>query len=197
MIIMFKLAYSLVAPIYRMLYRIEVVGKENIPSGAVVVCANHTALSDPIFLCVAFGVKEKWSFMAKIQLFKIPLLGNLLRRLGAIPVNRGATDISTLRDAIGSLVSGKKLMIFPEGTRVRGEADVSGAKTGAAMIACRAKVDMLPVHISKSRRIFGRVRVTIGKPIKSEAEGTGAAKYKALVENVFGEIIRLGNGGEN
>ncbi len=189
---MFKFIYAVAGPFFRLLYRIKVTGKENIPESPVVVCANHTALWDPIFLCLAFGIKQKWAFMAKMELFKIPVLSWILKKVDAIPVNRGSTDISTLRTAISSLTSGRSLMIFPEGTRTDGETDASAAKTGAAMIACRAKVDMLPVFVSTKKHIFGKVNVIIGKPIKAEAEGSGNAKYKALVENVFGEILRLG-----
>lgn len=189
---MFKFIYFVAGPFFRLLYRVKVTGKENIPEAPVVVCANHTALLDPIFLCLAFGMKQKWAFMAKQELFRIPVLSWILKKVGAIPVNRGSTDISTLRNAISSLTAGKSLMIFPEGTRTNGETDVSAAKTGAAMIACRAKVSLLPVFVSTKKHIFGKVNVIIGKPIKAEAEGSGNAKYKALVENVFGEILRLG-----
>ncbi|MBR5543560.1 MAG: 1-acyl-sn-glycerol-3-phosphate acyltransferase [Oscillospiraceae bacterium] len=193
---MYKVIYVLFMPVFRLLYRVRITGRENVPEAAAVVCANHTSMLDPIFLCIAFGLKTNWSFMAKAELMKIPVLGSFLRALGVIGVNRGATDISTLRNAIASLNEGKKLMIFPEGTRVHGEADVSGAKNGAAMIACRAKTDMIPVYVKSPRHLFGKGEVIVGKPITPEAEGTGAAKYKAVVEKVFGEILSLGNGGE-
>ncbi|MBQ2840859.1 MAG: 1-acyl-sn-glycerol-3-phosphate acyltransferase [Oscillospiraceae bacterium] len=193
----YKILYTVLAPLFKLVYRIKVTGKENIPDGATVVCANHTSLLDPIFLCITFGKKELMSFMAKAELFRVPVIGAVLRALGAIPVNRGSTDISTLRDAISRLSDGKKVMIFPEGTRVHTDADASAAKTGAAMIACRAKVSMLPVYISDKKRLFGKVEIIIGKPIETASfEGSGSAKYKTVVETVFGEILRLGNGGE-
>lgn len=136
-------------------------------------------------------------FMGKIEVFKIPVIGRLLRAIDAIPVDRGSTAVSTLRDAINRLKEGRKVMIFPEGTRVREDADVSGAKNGAAMIACRANAVMLPVYITANKHLFGNVNVIIGKPVETESfAGTGSAKYKAVVESVFGEILSLGNGGE-
>ena len=193
----YKILYTVLAPLFKLVYRIKVTVKENIPDGATVVCANHTSLLDPIFLCITFCKKELLSFMAKAELFRVPVIGAVLRALGAIPVNRGSTDISTLRDAISRLSDGKKVMIFPEGTRVHTDADASAAKTGAAMIACRAKVSMLPVYISDKKRLFGKVEIIIGKPIETASfEGSGSAKYKTVVETVFGEILRLGNGGE-
>jgi len=193
----YKVLYTLLAPIFKLLYRIKVTGKENIPEGAVVVCANHTSYLDPIVMCIAFGKQELLTFMAKIELFRIPVIGFVLRKLGVIGVDRGSTSMATLRDAIGRLKDGKKIMIFPEGTRVKEDADVSGAKTGAAMIACRAKTSMLPVYITAKKRLFGRVDIIIGKSIDTESyEGSGSSKYKVVVEDVFGEILRLGSEGE-
>lgn len=191
----YRIIYAVLAPVFRFIYRVRVIGRENIPEGPAVVCANHTSARDPIFLCIAFGSRPM-RFMVKKELMKIPVLGAFLRSIGAIPVNRGAVDVSTIRSAIDALSGGDKVMIFPEGTRVRGDEDTSAAKTGAAMIACRAKVDMLPVYITNKQRCFKPVKVVIGKP-QSTAGGDekGSAKYKRIVENVFGDILRLG--GEN
>lgn len=194
---LYKFLYTIVIPFFRLIYRVKITGRKNIPEGAAVVCANHTSLLDPFFLAAAFGVREPLVFMAKIELFRIPVIGSILRAIDAIPVDRGSTTVATLRNAINCLKEGRKVMIFPEGTRVLGEADVSGAKTGAAMIACRAEAPMLPVYMSAKKRIFGRVNITIGKPVATDSfEGSGSAKYKAVVEAVFGEIIALGNGGD-
>ncbi|MBQ8003601.1 MAG: 1-acyl-sn-glycerol-3-phosphate acyltransferase [Oscillospiraceae bacterium] len=174
----------------------RITGQENLPEGASVVCANHTSMLDPFFAAMLFTTKNLPVFMGKIELFRIPVIGAVLRTIEAIPVDRGSTSISTLRDAINHLKNGRKVVIFPEGTRVSGEADVAGAKTGAAMIACRAGVSMLPVYISGKKRIFGRVDVIVGKPVETDSfAGSGSVKYKAVVERVFGEILSLGNGG--
>lgn len=193
---LYKFLCFVLIPIFKLFYRVKITGRENIPSTAAVICANHTSMLDPFYVAVAFGWKDALVFMGKIEIFKIPLIGGLLRAIDAIPVDRGATAVSTLRDAINRLKEGRKVMIFPEGTRVRDEADVSGAKNGAAMIACRANVAMIPVYIDANKRLFGTVNVIIGKPVETGSfEGSGNAKYKAVVESVFGEILSLGNGG--
>ncbi len=193
----YKIAYHILRPIMFFLYRLKITGRENIPEDAVVVCGNHTSNLDPIFMSLAFGTGKPLCFMAKKELFSLPLVGALLKSMNAIPVNRGATEISTLRNAISTLKSGDKVMIFPEGRRVTGDENSEGAKTGAAMIACRAKVDMLPVYISAKKRIFKRTNVIIGERISTtDKEGEGSAKYRTVVDSVFGEIMRLGNGGE-
>ena len=190
--VLFRIVYAIAMPVFRLLYRIKVYGRENVPEGAAVMCANHSALLDPIFLCVACGIRENWLFMAKIELLRVPVLGWILKKIGVIPVNRGATDISTLRNAIDALKSGKKVMIFPQGTRVREGDDDVAAKTGAAMIASRAGVPLVPVYINTKKHIFGKVIVSIGKPVSTEIEEKGQAKYKKLIGDVFDEISRLG-----
>ncbi len=194
---LYKLLHIIVHPIMRFLYRFETVGKENLPENACVICANHTSNLDVIFVALALPRNCPPRFMGKAEIFKIPVLSWFLRSLKAIPVNRGAVDISTLRDAIDSLKNGESIMIFPEGTR-RKEATRDGAKTGAAMIACRAKAPMLPVYVSPKKKLFRKVRVIIGNPVETESiEGTGSAKYQNVIDEVFGQIISLGRGEEN
>ena len=194
---LYKFLFSVIIPVFKLFFRVRITGKENIPQGAAVVCANHTSFLDPFFAVMLFNKADLPVFMGKIELFRIPVIGALLRKIEAIPVDRGSTSMSTLRDAINHLKRGRKVVIFPEGTRVSGEADVAGAKTGAAMIACRAGATMLPVFISGKKRLFGRVDVIVGKPVPTDSfEGSGGTKYKAVVERVFGDILALGKGGE-
>lgn len=193
----YKFLVSVVVPIFRLFFRIRITGKENMPAGATVVCANHTSMLDPFFAVMLFDKTDLPVFMGKVELFRVPVIGALLRKIEAIPVDRGSTSMSTLRDAINHLKNGRKVVIFPEGTRVSGKADVSGAKTGAAMIACRAGTSMLPVYISAQKRLFRRVEVIVGKPVPTDSfDGSGNSKYKAVVECVFGDILALGKGGE-
>lgn len=195
---LYKILYCIVIPILRLVYRVKITGRENIPEGAVVVCGNHTSLMDAFFVAMAFGRKEHMAYMAKIELFRTPVIGTIMRKIEAIPVDRGSADISALKNAISVLKGGKKVMIFPEGTRVDGDqASEDGAKTGAAMIACRAGADMLPVYISTKKRIFGRVNVIVGEVVKTDSfEGAGSSKYKKVIRHVFEEILRLGKEGE-
>lgn len=194
----YKIIYCIVIPFFRLFYRTHVTGRENIPEGPVVVCGNHTSLTDPFFMAIAMGRHRLPVFMSKIELFRIPVVGFVLRRIKAIPVDRGASDLSAIKTAITELKAGNKIGIFPEGTRVDGnEASVDAAKTGAAMIASRAGVDMVPVYISSKKHIFGRVNVMVGKPVSLDSfEGTGSSKYKKVISCVFEEILRMGEEGE-
>ncbi|MBR5479830.1 MAG: 1-acyl-sn-glycerol-3-phosphate acyltransferase [Clostridia bacterium] len=190
----YKIAIAVLTPIFKLLFRMKIVGKENIPEGAAVVCVNHTSMIDPIFVAVAFGIKEKFGFMSKKELFENPLLRWLLSSLGAFPVDRGAADIATIRSSISTLRDGKKLLIFPEGRRVKGGADNSNdVKNGVAMIALRAAAPMIPVYLSTKKRLFGRVYVVIGQPVIPEKrEGTSAENYKRISTEVFDSILAMG-----
>ncbi len=194
----YKIIYCIIIPFFRLLYRVRVTGRENIPEGAAVICGNHTSLTDPFFIAMALGMKRLPVFMSKIELFRVPVVGFALKKIKAIPVDRGAADIAPIKAAISELKAGNKVAIFPEGTRVDGdEASADAAKTGAAMIASRAGVDMVPVYISAKKHIFGRVNVIIGEPVKLDSfEGTGSAKYKSAIRYVFEEILRMGRDGE-
>ncbi len=195
--LVYKILVSILRPIIFFLYRLKITGRENIPSGAVVICGNHTSNLDPVLMCLAFGKVKPPRFMAKQELFSVPVIAPILKGINAIPVNRGATEISTLRNAISALKAGEKVMIFPEGHRVTENESSEGAKTGAAMIACRAKASMLPVYITARKRIFKRTNVIIGKPVSTaDKEGEGSQKYRAVIDSVFDEIMRLGDGGE-
>lgn len=194
----YKFIYCIVAPVFRIFYRVRVTGRENIPEGASVICGNHTALTDPFFIAIAMGRKRLPIFMAKIELFKVPVVSFILRKIRAIPVDRGAADIAPIKTAISELKAGNKVAIFPEGTRVDGdEANADAAKTGAAMIASRAGVDIVPMYISAKKHIFGKVNVIIGEPVNLDSfEGSGSAKYKKAIHHVFEEILRMGKEGE-
>lgn len=190
----YKIAIAVLSPIFKLLFRMKVVGRENIPEGAAVVCVNHTSMADPIFVAVAFGVKEKFGFMSKKELFKNSVFAWFLRSLGAFPVDRGAADLATIRSSIAALREGKKLLIFPEGRRVKGGAENSDdVKNGVAMIALRASAPMVPVYLSTKKRIFGRTYVVIGKPVIPEKrEGTSAENYKRISTEVFDSILTMG-----
>ena len=90
------------------------IGRENIPDGAVMICCNHTSDSDPLFLCYAFRLKHQIRAMAKIELIRIPVIGWLLSKAGIFGVDRGKSDIGAIKQAMKYLREGEKVLIFPE-----------------------------------------------------------------------------------
>lgn len=152
-----RVAAVVVRAALSLLARVHVSGLENVPrSGALIVVANHLSNADPplvvAWLSPALG--RKMHILAKASLF-VPVLGSLLRWIGATPVRAGGNDIEAYRVARGVLDRGDVLCIFPEGTRSR-TGELGDPKPGVAMLASRSAVTVLPVGISGADRFLGR-----------------------------------------
>lgn len=181
--------------------RTHVHGAENEPDaseGPYIICGNHTVFADPIFLCAAMRNQQP-HFMAKKELFKIPLLGWLIKGLGAFPVDRKAGDVSAIKRSIALLGEGKCVGIFPQGHRNPGvDPRNTEIRHGIGMIAARTHATVLPCYLCMPdyRYKFGRrVDIVIGKPIKYEEYATGQGgkeEYTAITEQVFDRICTLG-----
>lgn len=164
------LAYVLVGCAFRL--RVE--GGRHIPrSGAVILAANHRSLVDPVIIGVATG-RELW-YLAKAELFAIPALGKLIRKLHAMPVDRRRGDRSALLAWTKILQSGNPVLIFPEGTRNKGPGFLR-PKAGVGMLVYRTQAPVIPVYISGTVNIWktmlgmDRLQVRFGKPIQFPAE---------------------------
>jgi len=158
----YALYYLIVYPFVRLIFPCRFKGRDNIPDGPLIVCANHSSLLDPVFVAFAFTSKRQLFFMAKAELFKIPVLKSILSSGGVFPVERGETDISAIRTAMRHLKNGEQIMMFPEGTRVSENEQVA-AKSGAVRIATKLNVPILPVFISTNKRAFHMSKLVIGK----------------------------------
>jgi 1-acyl-sn-glycerol-3-phosphate acyltransferase len=184
--------YAISWPIFRLLLPAKERGREHIPEGAVLVCGNHSSYADPFLLAHAFRSRIQVHFMAKIELRRIPVVGWYLQQMGTFFVNRGASDSSAIKKAIRYLRSGEKVMMFPEGTRVHPEEKAAG-KTGAAMLAVRTGVPILPVYIATRKRLFCPNPVIIGKPYTPILpEGvSGPEGYQIVVKELMEKIKAL------
>lgn len=158
----YRLARGAAKLYYRLFFRVKIVGEENLSGGAYVICPNHKSLNDPPLMGVCINTPIK--FMAKEELFENKLMGAALPALGAFPVKRGKSDIAALKTAISTVKNGENLVIFPEGTRSPKE-HLNEGKSGAALIAAKAGVNIVPVGICGRYRLFSRITVNIGKPI--------------------------------
>ncbi len=156
----FNIIYSLLRIVFFPFYRLKIYGRENIPdAGGMLVCANHSCLKDPIFVAIALGHKHAYTFMARSELFKIPIFGFVIKKLGAFPVKRGSADITSIKTAIRSLKGGKTLIVFPEGSRFSDD-----VKAGAGMLAVKGGAPVVPVYLKGTKRVFSTVCIYIGKP---------------------------------
>jgi len=145
-------SYILVFPIFRFLFKGRTIGIENLPkTGGVVVVSNHGSHLDPPILGHALG--RPVAFMAKSELFSVPILSFIISACGAYPVNRGAGDREALRTASNRLIEGWATGVFLDGTRQE-NGRVNDPKAGAALLAARTGSPILPVAIVNSHRAF-------------------------------------------
>ena len=164
-----------------LLWRIRVIGKENLPAGGAVLSCNHVSMMDSVLLW-SLRLGKQPHFVAKSEIYKLKLgnwhwLGWILDMVGAMPVERGTADRTMINNSTDLLNAGEWVCIFPEGTRVRGgdDADAMGeALGGAAFLALRTGVPLVPIGIAGTERImqegkrlprFPRVTYIIGTPI--------------------------------
>lgn len=164
---------------YAIFYRWEVRGQENIPeNGAVILCSNHIDNLDPPLL--GCGIERKVHFMAKEELFKIPVISFLITKFGAFPVKRGAGDRAAIRATLQILEEGKVLGIFPEGTRSK-TGELGQGLAGTAMFALKSNAVVIPVAIIGPYRLFRPVMIVYGKPLDLSA-------YKEMKSS--GELLK-------
>jgi len=197
----FRVFYFLFSGIVGLLFRIKVVNPENEPKeGGFVVCANHISASDPVVICYAFK-KHQIRYMAKKELFKIPLLSSLLRSLGAFPIDRGGSDVSAVKLAVKQVAEGKCVGIFPQGHRYPAENPrETPTKNGAALISCKNSAPIVPVYIYKkgnTSRVFKRTYVIIGKKIDFEElsyNPEASGEYSRVTDIIFDRVCALGEG---
>lgn len=188
----YRVLYAVLWPVFHLLYPIKVTGRENIPEGAAVICPNHTNALDPFFVVFAFRRRHILRAMAKAELMRIPVIGWLLRHLGVFGVERGAADIGAVKTSLRHLKDGRKLLMFPEGTRVS-EGESVETKTGAAMFSTRAGVPIVPVYIEAHKRLFRVNRVVIGEPFAPQTAGRKgtAEEYRAIAHELMERIRAL------
>jgi 1-acyl-sn-glycerol-3-phosphate acyltransferase len=160
----YRFSHSAVGVLLRVLFRYRVIGIEKIPrDGGVIIAANHISNFDPPILGVA--APRPVSYMAKKELFALPVLRTILPWLYAFPVDREAGGTGALRAALRMLKEGRCVGIFPEGGRnVTGTND---EKAGAAFLAAASGAPVVPTAIVGTRRLrpFARVTVVFGDPM--------------------------------
>ena len=191
---------TVLGPVARFIFGVRYHGLENEPKaeeGPYILVCNHISNPDPVFLCA--GLKNQQPhYMAKKELFMVPILGSIVKALGAYPVNRGGADVSAIKNTISILKSGRCIGIFPQGHREPGKTPMeANLKTGAAMIAVKAEATVLPCCIkTKDNRFkfFRRIDVYVGKPIKFEELGydhEASGEYARITNLMFEKVCDL------
>ena len=188
--------YNTLEPAVSALYRIEAHGVENIPADGAIVASNHTSFAD--VLVISAAAKRQVRYMAKKELFRIPLLAPLIRALGAYPVNRGGPDVSSIKRTIELIEGGELIGIFPQGHRYGGQDPrTTEIKAGIGMITYRTKAPVIPVFLdgkAGKTSMFRKNVITFGEPIRFEelefVKG-GMTEYTRASQIIFNRICEI------
>ena len=198
--------YAVLKPIvvmlFRLLCRLEARGTEHVPrDGSLMLVANHSSFLDPPL--VGAVAPRPLGFLAKEELFRLPLFGRLIWGLNARPLRRAGADPKALRTALRLLEEGRALLVFPEGTR-GDEGTLRTPKAGAGMLAVLSGVPVVPVYIEGSGRVWprgrtvprpGKVIVRFGPPLRFERCGDvreRKGRYEAASRAMMDAIAALG-----
>ncbi len=171
----YKIVYSLARFFFKTCFRLRIYGLDHFRPGAAIIASNHTSYYDPPVLSIS--CPEEVHFLAKGYLFDIPLLGRLIRVLNSHPIARGASDSQTFKMILDLLSHGKKLILFPEGTRSPDGA-LLPLERGLAFLVQKSHCRIIPAYIKgsfeawptgrKFPRLFGKMTVVFGTPIEWE-----------------------------
>jgi 1-acyl-sn-glycerol-3-phosphate acyltransferase len=169
--VLYKLTKLIVNLVFLIYFRRRVYGRENIPRrGGCLIATNHVSYADP--LLVGAACPRPVHFMAKAELFRVPILRAILPCINAFPVNRGAADRQAIKKSLALLENGEIVGVFPEGTRNRGS-EMLPLHGGAAMFALKTGVPVIPAAVWGTGRIDGpwhlpkpvQIGIRFGPPI--------------------------------
>lgn len=154
---------SIAGLICHILYRFDITGLDNIPKkGPYLLCSNHIHAFDSVVYGI--HIKRMMYVMAKEELFNSKFKNWFMSKMGCFPVTRGAASEEAINKSIDFLNNGFLVFIFPEGTRNGLEKGIK-PKKGAALIALKAKVPVIPMSISGTFKPFSKVTFKVGKPL--------------------------------
>jgi 1-acyl-sn-glycerol-3-phosphate acyltransferase len=187
---LFLLGRQMFRIMFKLFYRYHIEGAEDIPkTGGAIIAPNHTSFFDPPLAGAA--MKRPLYFMAKKELFDVPIFGWTIRQTNAFPVKRGVQDMPAMRHAFSLLEEGHLLLMFPEGTRSK-DGNLGKARAGAGMVACNAQVPLIPVKIKNTNIMskFKQIRIKYGKPIYPPKDFS-KNDYVGLSQKALDEISKM------
>lgn len=185
---------------FRLTGGLKGIGRENVPKeGAVIIAPLHVSNLDPP--AVACTCPRRLNFMAKEELFKVPVLGPIIRSLDAFPVKRGEGDTEAIRHTISQLEKGATVLVFPEGTRGDG-VHLQPINKGVTMLARRSGAWVVPVGMVGTHKVlpkgqskpkWHKIRVVYGKPFRySDIQAANEREARELfADKLQSEIVRL------
>jgi 1-acyl-sn-glycerol-3-phosphate acyltransferase len=174
---------------FKGMYKPEIIGSENVPdNGGILLCANHIHNYDPPLVGVASP--RDVHFMAKAELFSVPVLKNILPRINAFPVKRGMSDKNALKMGLNLLKNGKVLGLFPEGTRSK-NGEIGEGLSGAGFFALKSDAHIVPCAIVGQYKKGKSLKVIFGKPIDFTTLREQKASAKEATQLIMNHIAQL------
>ena len=196
----YKMLRFFLGGILRGIFLVRRINMSNEPpeSRNYIVCANHISAIDPILIGASLRHHQP-CYMAKKELFSVPVIGSIIKAFGAFPVNRESGNAGTVLHTIKLLKSGRTVVMFPQGTRCSGkDPATTKVRNGVGMIVAKSATGVLPIYIKTKGnkwRFLRPIKVIIGKPIPFEELGydpDGENEYQRISQYVFGRICDLG-----
>lgn len=199
----YRFSHDVVQGLFRLLYGIRIKGRQNLPeTGPALIACNHRSLFDPPLIgCL---LPEEAGFVAKAELFRVPVLAGLIRSLNAIPIDRRKLSLEKMDELAEFLGTGKFLLYFPEGTR-QATGQLGRAKVGVGVLLSKQPVTVIPTYVEGTetpiRSLFrrGRIRVAFGRPfaLPKEADFSDEKDWsRAIADEVMDQIRALKEQGE-
>ncbi len=204
---LYFLGWSVCRTTFATYFRWRVYNRERVPlQGPVILACNHASLLDPPL--VGAGVHRHIHFLARENLFDIPVLGFLLRRWEVVPVDREGGGAKGLKAILDRLLAGGAIILFPEGTRTR-DGKLQPARSGIGLTVIKSDAPVVPVRVFGTYEAFGRllhfprpfrVSVKYGTPMRFEhlrAEAKSCSKphlkeiYQQIADELMEAIARL------
>lgn len=165
--------YGFARGFFRLLFQLKgwkIEGAEKLPpAGPVILAVNHMSFWDPIL--VGCSLERQVCYMAKEELFSVPLLGGAIRKLGAFPVKRSRSDTGAIRQAIAILKEERVLGLFPEGTRSKTD-EMQKGLPGIVLLMDKVKAPIVPIRVYGTKHLLsqrrGKIGLIVGKPLTPE-----------------------------
>src|SRR6202011_5221762 len=197
---LYWVCYTLSGVIARLVFQYRAYGQENIiEEGPAIMAANHQSYLDPPL--VGITCKNELYFLARKTLFEKRLLGPIISRVNALPVDLSRGDLTAFRAVMNLLKEGHRTVIFPEGTRsLTGE--IQQARPGIGMIIAKTLAPVVPMRIFGSFQAWPKggkitpypVTVVVGRPIRLNQEDLGTTNHEAyqkISEHVLATIAAI------
>lgn len=196
----YRIGHTLCTAVAELAFRLKIYGRENlIEDGPAIYASNHASYLDPPLVGVA--CRKELFYLARKTLFEKPVVGPLLPRINCIPVDRDRGDVAAVRALLRLLKEGKRVVVFPEGTRSK-DGNLQPARAGLGLIIAKSLAPVVPVRVFGSYAALPRsggihfvpITLVVGKPIFFTKEDLGTDErlvYQTLSDRVMAAIAAL------